>query len=117
MRTNCIVSLREALSQTGLDDQYRSMPPSLMAARLRPRPQARPTSDGASHLGEAFKPKGDTTSWWRPIVLWVVILAFFIGLIPSLSIGAFIWFEKSRTLSAYPCPVRTSTELVLPSNL
>jgi hypothetical protein len=117
MRTNCIVSLKEALRQTGLDNQYSSMPPSLMAARLRPKPQARPTSYEASHLGEAQKPRGDTTSSWRPIVHWVLILALVLGLIPSLSIGAFIWFEKPRTMSAYPCPLRTSTGLVLSSNL
>jgi hypothetical protein len=42
------------------------------------------------------------------VSLWVLLLAFALGLIPSLAIAAAIWFDKSRTVTAYPCTMRTA---------
>jgi len=114
MPTNCIVSLREALRQAGLDDRHSSIPPSVMAERLRPRPAVRSRNDEASSSASTFKPHADATSPWHPIGAWILTLAFLLGLVPSLSIGIFVWLATSRPLPAHPCPI-VATELVLTS--
>jgi hypothetical protein len=42
------------------------------------------------------------------VSLWVLLLAFALGLIPSLAIGAALWLDKSRAVTAYPCTVRAA---------
>jgi hypothetical protein len=43
------------------------------------------------------------------VSLWVLLLAFALGLIPSLAVAAAIWFDKSRSVTGYPCTMRTAS--------
>jgi hypothetical protein len=105
MRTNCLGSLQAALKDAGLEDRYNRISPGIMAERLRPRPQARAIPTDLSKLvAQPSSPRRRTGI--SSVSLWVLLLAF--GLIPSLAIAAAIWFDKSRTVTAYPCTMRTA---------
>lgn len=106
MRTNCLGSLRAALKDAGLEDRCSDIPAGIMAERLRPRPQARPHPTDLSKLVTAPMPPCRRTGI-ASVSLWVLLLAFALGLIPSLAIAAAIWFDKSRSVTAYPCTMRT----------
>ena len=38
----------------------------------------------------------------------MLLLAFGLGLVPSLAVAAAVWFDKARSVTAYPCTVRTA---------
>ena len=85
--------------------------PGIMAERLRPRPQARPIPTDLSKLvAQPSSPRRRTAI--SSVSLRVLLLAFALGLIPSLAIAAAIWFDKSRTVTAYPCTMRTAAGLL-----
>ena len=108
MRTNCLGSLQAALKDAGLEDRYNDISPGIMAERLRPRPQARPIPTDLSKLvAQPSSPRRRTAI--SSVSLRVLLLAFALGLIPSLAIAAAIWFDKSRTVTAYPCTMRTAS--------
>jgi hypothetical protein len=108
MRTNCLGSLQAALRDAGLEDRYKEIPPGIMAERLRPRLQARPLPTDLSKLvAQAAPPR--RRIGLSSVSLWVLLLAFALGLIPSLAIGAALWLDKSRAVTAYPCTVRAAT--------
>src|SRR5512137_2570427 len=105
MHNNCIVSLREALKQAGLDDQPNHVPPRIMAERLRPPSRSRPSSV-TSHLGEPARSRGERplpARRTRSMRANILLLAFVVGLIPAVSIGALIWVLTWRGLSASSC--------------
>ena len=106
MRTNCLGSLQAALKDAGLEDRYNHISPGIMAERLRPRPQARPIPTDLSKLVAQPSPRRRTGI--SSVSLWVLLLAFALGLFPSLAIAAAIWFDKSRSVTAYPCTMRTA---------
>lgn len=106
MRTNCLGSLQAALKDAGLEDQCGDIPAGIMAERLRPRPQARPQPTDLSKLVAPAAPRRRTGI--SSASLWILLLAFGLGLIPSLAIAAAVWFDKSRSVTAYPCTVRTA---------
>lgn len=111
MRTNCLGSLQAALKDAGLEDRYNDISPGIMAERLRPRPQARPIPTDLSKLvAQPSSPRRRTAI--SSVSLRVLLLAFALGLIPSLAIAAAIWFDKSRTVTAYPCTMRTAAGLL-----
>ena len=99
MRTNCLGSLQAALKDAGLEDPYNDISPNIMAERLRPRPQAKLVARPSS-------PRRRTGI--SSVSLWVLLLAFGLGLIPSLAVAAAIWFDKSRGVMTYPCTIRTA---------
>lgn len=106
MHTNCLRSLSAALQDAGLEDRCSDIPAGIMAERLRPRPQARPQSTDLSKLlapPAASRSRTDVPS----VNLLVVLLAFALGLTASLAIGGAFWFDKSRSVTAYPCTMRT----------
>jgi hypothetical protein len=107
MRTNCLGSLQAALKDAGLEGWYNEIAPGIMAERLRPRPQARPQRTDLSKLVTSPVPARRSTGI-SSVSLWVLLLAFALGLIPSLAIGAALWFDRSRTVTAYPCTMRTA---------
>jgi hypothetical protein len=109
MRTNCLGSLQAALRDAGLEDRYKEIPPGIMAERLlRPRLQTRPLPTDLSKLvAQAAPPR--RRIGLSSVSLWVLLLAFALGLIPSLAIGAALWLDKSRAVTAYPCTVRAAT--------
>jgi hypothetical protein len=107
MRTNCLGSLRAALKDAGLEDRYSDIPAGIMAERLRPRPQARPLPTDLSKLVTPPLPHRRLTDI-SSVRLWVLLLAFALGLIPSLAVAAAVWFDKSRSVTAYPCTMRTA---------
>ena len=110
MRTNCLGSLQAAMRDAGLEDKWNDIPPGLMAERLRPspqlspqaRPQAKPQPTHLAHLVATPAPSRGKTGIAAAGV-WVLMLAFALGLIPSLAIGAVLWLDKSRTAPAIPC--------------
>jgi hypothetical protein len=51
------------------------------------------------------------------VSVWVLLLAFALGLIPSLAIGAVLWLEQSRNTSASPCSLQTAVVLTLPARV
>jgi hypothetical protein len=107
MRTNCLGSLRAALKDAGLDDRCSDIPAGIMAERLRPRPQARPQPTDLSKLvTPPAQPR--RRAGIGSVRLWVLLVAFGLGLIPSLAIAAAIWFDTSRSVTAYPCTARTA---------
>ena len=105
MRTNCLGSLQAALKDAGLEDRCSNIPAGIMAERLRPRPQARPT-DLSKLMALAPPPRHRTGI--SSVSLWVLLLAFGLGLVPSLAVAAAVWFDKARSVTAYPCTVRTA---------
>lgn len=108
MRTNCLGSLQAAIRDAGLEDKWNEIHPGIMAERLRPRPQTRPLPTDLSKLvAPAAAPRRRTSL--SSVSFWVLLLAFALGLIPSLAIGAALWLDKSRAVTAYPCTVRTAT--------
>ena len=116
MRTNCLGSLRAALKDAGLDDRCGDIPAGMMAERLRPRPQTRAQPTDLSNLvTPAVEPvrRGRLSS----VSVWVLLLAFALGLIPSLAIGAVLWLEQSRNTSASPCSLQTAVVLTLPARV
>lgn len=107
MRTNCLGSLQAALKDAGLEDPYNDISPNIMAERLRPRPQAKPLPTDLSKLvARPSSPRRRTDI--SSVSLWVLLLAFGLGLIPSLAVAAAIWFDKSRGVMTYPCTIRTA---------
>lgn len=107
MRINCLGSLRAALKDAGLEDRCSDIPAGIMAERLRPRPQERPQPTDLSKLvAPPAQPRRRTGI--ASVSLWVLLIAFALGLIPSLAIAAAIWFDKSRSATAYPCTMRTA---------
>jgi hypothetical protein len=107
MRTNCLGSLQAALRDAGLEDRYNDIPVGIMAERLRPRAQAKPVPTDLSKLvtpAAALRRRTGISS----ASLRVLLLAFALGLIPSLAVAAAIWFDKSRSVTANPCTVRTA---------
>lgn len=107
MRTNCLGSLQAALKDAGLEDRCSYIPAGIMAERLRPRPQERPQPTDLSKLVAPQAPLRRRTGI-TSVKLRVLLLAFALGLIPSLAIAAAIWFDTSRSTTAYPCTVRTA---------
>ena len=107
MRTNCLGSLRAALRDAGLDDRCSDIPAGIMAERLRPRPQGRPQPTDLSKLVTPAPPSR-RRSGMTSVKLWVLLAAFTLGLIPSLAIAAAIWFDTSRSVTVYPCTMRTA---------
>ena len=111
MRTNCLGSLRAALKDAGLEDRCSDIPAGIMAERLRPRPQERPQPTDLSKLVPPPAPPRRRTGI-ASVSLWVLLVAFALGLFPSLAIAAAIWFDKSRSVTAYPCTMRTAAGLL-----
>ena len=108
MRTNCLGSLQAALKDAGLEGRYNDISPGIMAERLRPRPQASAIPTDLSKLvAQPSSPRRRTAI--SSVSLRVLLLAFALGLIPSLAIAAAIWFDKSRSVAAYPCTMRTAS--------
>jgi hypothetical protein len=107
MRTNCLGSLQAALKDAGLEDRCSDIPAGIMAERLRPRPQARPLPTDLSKLVAPPAPQRRRTGI-SSVSLWVLLVAFALGLIPSLAIAAAVWFDKARSVTAHPCTVRTA---------
>lgn len=107
MRTNCLGSLQAALKDAGLEDRCSDIPAGIMAERLRPRPQTRPQPTDLSKLLTPPAPSRRRDGI-ASVRLWILILAFTLGLIPSLAIAAAIWLDKSRSDTAYPCTFRTA---------
>ena len=103
MRTNCLGSLQ----LTGLEDRCSDIPAGIMAERLRPRPQARPQPTDLSKLMALAAPPRHRTGI-SSVSLWMLLLAFGLGLVPSLAVAAAVWFDKARSVTAYPCTVRTA---------
>ena len=108
MRTNCLGSLRAALKDAGLDDRYNDIPAGMMAERLRPRPHIRPAQPSNPAKFVASSVPSKRPAGISSVSIWALILAFTLGLIPSLAIGAAFWLEKSRTMTAYPCSIWTA---------
>ena len=106
MRTNCLGSLQAAMRDAGLEDKWNEIPAGIMAERLRPRPQARPQPSDLAQLVASHPPRQRTGI--SSVSLWVLAFAFALGLIPSLAIGAALWFDTSRTVTAHPCTMRTA---------
>jgi hypothetical protein len=107
MRTNCLGSLQAALKDAGLEDRCSDIPAGIMAERLRPRPQARPQPTDLSKLMAFAAPPRHRTGI-SSVSLWMLLLAFGLGLVPSLAVAAAVWFDKARSVTAYPCTVRTA---------
>ena len=107
MRTNCLGSLRAALKDAGLEDRCSDIPAGIMAERLRPRPQERPQPTDLSKLVPPPAPPRRRTGI-ASVSIWVLLVAFALGLIPSLAVAAAIWFDKSRGVMTYPCTIRTA---------
>jgi hypothetical protein len=124
MRTNCLGSLQAAMRDAGLEDKWNDIPPGIMAERLRPSPQlspqaksqTRPQPTHLAHLVATPAPSRGKTGIAAAGV-WVLMLAFALGLIPSLAIGAVLWLDKSRTAAAYPCVMRTAGSPTIAPNL
>ena len=112
MRTNCLGSLQAALKDAGLEDLYNDISPGIMAERLRPRPQARAIPRDLSKL-VAQPPSPRRRTGISSVCLWVLLLAFALGLIPSLAVAAASGFDKSRSVTGYPCSMRTASGVLI----
>ena len=90
MSTNnqCIESFRDALRRAGLEERRADISRGVIAHRLRPRIQAR------SAQSPRARPSVSTS-------FWILILAFALGLVPALAIGAFAWAAKSKGMYMY----------------
>ena len=111
--SQCIESFRDALKRAGIEERRADISPGVMAQRLRPRIQPR----SIAHSGEASRGTRYERARRRVSTsLWILILAFALGLAPALAIGAFAWAAKSRNVSASSCSswMAASPSLVAP---
>jgi hypothetical protein len=86
--SQCIESFRDALKRAGLEERRADISPGVTAHRLRPRIQAR----------SAQSPRDLKRNARRSFSM---ILAFALGLVPALAIGAFAWAAKSKGMYMY----------------
>ena len=89
----CIESFRDALRRAGLEERRADISPGVMAHRLRPRIQARSAQSPRDLMRNARRSVA--------ISFWILILAFALGLVPALAIGAFAWAAKSKGMYMY----------------
>jgi hypothetical protein len=94
----CIESFRDALKRAGLEERRADISPGVMAHRLRPKIQARP---GPS---PSYARRGARRNF--SMSFWILILAFALGLVPALVVGAFAWAAKSRGIYETSCSSR-----------
>jgi hypothetical protein len=86
--SQCIESFRDALKRAGLEERRADISPGVTAHRLRPRIQARSAQSPRTRRSVS-------------ISFWILILAFALGLVPALAIGAFAWAAKSKGMYMY----------------
>src|SRR5437016_3126612 len=97
----CIESFRDALKRAGLEERRADISPGVMAHRLRPKIQARPgptPRDARRGARRNFS-----------MSFWILILAFALGLVPALVVGAFAWAAKARGIHETSCSSRMAT--------
>jgi len=97
----CIESFRAALKRAGIEERHTDISPGVMAHRLRPLIPARP---GPSQR-DARRGAGLNFS----MSFWILILAFALGMVPALVVGAFAWAAKSRGMYETSCSSRMAT--------